>query len=270
MRKIFKLPFRIWIAIIIAIATAIAFEVGGNTFSQKPLVGIIFFILASILFFILYHLRSAFLNIYLLYRHPCEPHKGLIMMVSTPSPPPQKSNSNWKVQNGTTEVTLSGDLSKDIDSLEDAKSKSPPLKWNWQQLLRALVPHKDKITHIYLLGSPDPNGSYKWLDSASEIIKCYMNNVEVIKYDKPVDFEDFDSLLESINLCINKLKEKKIKDKDIIIDITGGMKTASVAGAIATLNTRVTFQYVATNPDPKTGEYMVWAYDVSIQSPVSI
>jgi len=267
MFRIFKLPWKIYRAILIAIATAISFELGGNLITQNPKLGLIVFAIAIVFAFILYFERNAFLNVYLLYRHPCEPHQGLIMLVSTPTPQPKKINDKWEVENKNTKVELSGDLISDIKNLEDAKSRG--LKWNWQQLLRALVPHKDKITHIYLLGSPDPNGSYKWLDSASEIIKCYVN-VEVIKYDKPVDFEDFDSLLESINLCINKLKEKKIKDKDIIIDITGGMKTASVAGAIATLNTRVTFQYVATNPDPKTGEYMVWAYDVSIQSPVSI
>jgi hypothetical protein len=49
-----------------------------------------------------------------------------------------------------------------------------------------------------------------------------------------------------------------------------GMDMKISLGAIATLNTRVTFQYVATNADPKTGEYVVWAYDLSVQSPVSI
>jgi len=270
MFRVFKIPLRIWLAIIVAIATLIAFEIGGNIVAEKPFVGIIFFILGSILFIFLYHLRRAFLNVYLLYRHPCEPHKGLIMLISTPFPQLIKSNNNWIVQNGATVVTLSGNLKNDIDNLEKAKSMSPPLRWNWQQLLRALVPHIDSLKSVYLLGSPEPGGSYRWLDAAEEIIKMYKNNVEVKRYKNPVDFEDFDELLKIIINCIECLREEGIKDKDIIIDITGGTKTASIAGAIATLNTRVTFQYVSTNPDPKTGEYTVWAYDVAVQSPISI
>lgn len=59
--------------------------------------------------------------------------------------------------------------------------------------------------------------------------------------------------------------EEKISEEDIIIDVTGGQKTTSIAGALVTLNSQVTFQYVQTN-EP----YNVVAYDVVIQSPVSI
>jgi hypothetical protein len=52
-----------------------------------------------------------------------------------------------------------------------------------------------------------------------------------------------------------------MKEQDIIIDVTGGVKTASIAGASITFNTQVTFQYVQTFPP-----YEVYAYDVVYQS----
>jgi hypothetical protein len=267
MKKFFKLP---WKAILTAVATIIAFDIGGNAIFQYPIVGIIFLILGFVLFVILYHLRNAFLNTYLLCRHHCEPHEGLIMLVSTPSFAPQKSGEYWKVKNGSTEVTLTGDLENDINNLEEAKNMNPPLRWNWQQLLRALSPHAKSLKVIYILGSPEPNGSYKWLKEAKDIINSYIINANIEIYENPIEFEDFENLLESINDCIENLRKKGIKDKDILIDITGGQKTASVVGAIATLGARVTFQYVETTPDPLTGKYRIWAYDVAVQSPISI
>ncbi len=50
-------------------------------------------------------------------------------------------------------------------------------------------------------------------------------------------------------------------EEDIIIDVTGGQKTTSIAGAVITLNSQVSFQYVQTN-EP----YKIMAYDVMIHS----
>ena len=40
------------------------------------------------------------------------------------------------------------------------------------------------------------------------------------------------------------VKELGYSEKEIIIEVTGGQKTTSIAGAAATLNNQVIFQYV--------------------------
>ena len=52
--------------------------------------------------------------------------------------------------------------------------------------------------------------------------------------------------------------KEKFTDKDIVIDVTGGNITASIAGASSTLSTGITFQYVQTN-----SPHEVYAYDVA-------
>ena len=53
-----------------------------------------------------------------------------------------------------------------------------------------------------------------------------------------------------------------MSERDIMIDVTGGIKTASIAGASITFNSQVMFQYVQTQPP-----YEVYAYDVLTRLP---
>ncbi len=65
------------------------------------------------------------------------------MLASTPFPEPIKENGSWVIKGREKEVTLTKSLENDIKNMEDAKSKG--LRWNWQQLLRALVPHVESM-----------------------------------------------------------------------------------------------------------------------------
>ena len=68
-----------------------------------------------------------------------------------------------------------------------------------------------------------------------------------------VDFEKFEDVHEIFNEIINKIQEigkkegKKIKEHEMAIDITGGQKPISIAGALATLNRKTRIIYVNTN-----------------------
>ena len=74
----------------------------------------------------------------------------------------------------------------------------------------------------------------------------------------PVEFEDFNALHRCLRGIISQeKKDADLKDEDIVIDVTGGQKTTSIAGATITFNTRVTFQYVQTRHP-----FEVYAYDV--------
>jgi len=74
-------------------------------------------------------------------------------------------------------------------------------------------------------------------------------------------------LIAAFNKAIDVFKEQGIAEREIIIDITGGQKTVSIAGAVVTLNKNVTFQYVQTIPD-ESGKHKILAYDVIIQSQI--
>ena len=72
-----------------------------------------------------------------------------------------------------------------------------------------------------------------------------------------MDFEDFNELVQCLREIIKSEKERGFEDEDIVIDVTGGFKTTSIAGSSITFNTNVTFQYVRTL-EPKK----VYAYDI--------
>jgi hypothetical protein len=62
----------------------------------------------------------------------------------------------------------------------------------------------------------------------------------------PLDFEDYNSVMESIRNLLRRECEGNT-DTNVFVDITGGQKIASVAAAAATIGTIGQFQYVQTN-----------------------
>ncbi len=237
--------------------------------------------LAIIAFFIfsflmLYQYRISFFPVKSLSRDEVTPHKCLIIPVSTPYPVNKADDVLIRVENGAHKISVKKtgtmievpqqDITHDIQLLEGTR-------WSWQQMLRCIEPHKDRLKHIYLIGSPclagdEKKGSYNSLCAAEFLINCYLknSNVKVHKHPAPVDFEDFDGLTDAFNKAIAGFRQEGISEKHIIIDITGGQKPASIAGAIVTLDKNVTFQYVQTIPDT-AGKYKVLAYDAIIQPP---
>ena len=73
-----------------------------------------------------------------------------------------------------------------------------------------------------------------------------------------LSFDSFDMLTHAFRHAIKKLHVKK---EDIMIDITGGKKPASVVGAAVTFNTKIKAQYVDTE-----GENKIRGYDVLLVS----
>lgn len=67
---------------------------------------------------------------------------------------------------------------------------------------------------------------------------------------------DFKDVKEVFNVIEDFYKRPDIKPKDVLVDITGGQKTNSIAGGIATLAVGRRFQYIGTN------DKQVNAYDV--------
>jgi hypothetical protein len=174
-------------------------------------------------------------------------------------------------------VELQGnDIESHIDQLNE------PWKWNWQQLLRAIKHHKD-LKQIWLIGTPDkafepdpksshlglkdkPNhdsavgnisvpapsvvpsnhyGSGRYLCLCQLFLKPYLPPNTKICHAPDVDFEDFEKLQNALKKIIT-IEMKDIASNRIAVDVTGGLKTASIVGGVLTLNRETVIQYVQT------------------------
>ncbi|MBI4377976.1 MAG: hypothetical protein HY578_02645 [Nitrospinae bacterium] len=220
-------------------------------------------------FFWLFYHRQSFYPVRRLSQHPCEPHAYLILLLTSPNislPSPFTFPLKVTDRHGKT-ATLDGkSLRSDILALNSLDF------WNWQQVMRGLEPHTN-LQRVYLIGSADSKrikGSFYFMSQAEALIKQYLPSVKKVdKVNEPINFEDFEKLVKTIEDIIEIFKKEGLKEKDIIIDITGGQKIPSIAGAAVTLRREVTFQYVRTDPvydDIRD----VQAYDVIIQSPASL
>jgi hypothetical protein len=218
-------------------------------------------------FLLLFRYRKDFLAVRGISQHLCDPHSCLIVLLSSPNIVLTDITFPLTIDLKGQKVTLSGNsLDGDIKTLENIK-KTTEKFWNWEQLLRGIEKHQEMLKHVYLIGSKATKkipASFDFLDRAEKLITQYCSNVKIYKAPSPIGFENFDELVKGIIVAIKEIKKADVSEKDIIIDVTGGQKTTSIAGASVTLNSNVTFQYVQTD-DP----WDVLAYDVTIQSPVS-
>lgn len=195
-------------------------------------------------------LRRLFLPARTLAQGQVQPRKVLIMMVSPKDYVRlSKSNDVVTVTHGTTDIPMTGELSKDIEAL----------RWKWQQLLRALVPHisEGKLEMVYLIGTRDKTlpdgkinpGSYRDLNDCVSLLELYLGSGMVRPYREGIDSENLSEIQTAIEEIVSWAKADHHKDNDIIIDVTGGQKTQSIAGALVALTSpRLEFQYVETNP----------------------
>jgi len=85
---------------------------------------------------------------------------------------------------------------------------------------------------------------YKFLDDRAE-------------FKEGVDFEDARILVDALVAVYRKLHEKGYQNKEIMVDVTGGPKVTTVAGAAIVLGKDQVFQYISTR------DHTPRAYDVT-------
>jgi hypothetical protein len=182
------------------------------------------------------------------------PRPVVVYFLSTLSHKLEFTDSKAKVTQESKDSTITVELTGDLDN--DIKALDKISRWNWQQLLRGLRLHRSDLKHVFLIGSKDDSrgrpGSQNSIQQAIKLLKWYFPDVIVTGTETAtaVDFEDFRVLTRFMNGVIALYKGKGYREDDIVVDVTGGQKTASIAGAIVTLNSGVQFQYVSTvDPD---------------------
>jgi hypothetical protein len=144
-------------------------------------------------------------------------------------------------------------------SLADDIAAAGKWFWNWQQLLRALQPHQTTVERVILLGSNDSQ-----LPVARQLLAGYLPQLDEKRLTclPAVDIENFDAIIGVLRtLVIEELPKAGLRPQEIAIDITGGIKIASVAGAVLTLNHAVVCQYVQTDGLNAKGTPEPFIYD---------
>ncbi|MEZ5940643.1 MAG: hypothetical protein R3C18_04575 [Planctomycetaceae bacterium] len=188
-------------------------------------------------------------------------------------------------------LELSNDLDEDLGRLaqhkrEESMTGHKQSFWPWEQTLRGIRHNLGVLKRIVLIGSPQTITLSQ--DFYAKVIQrypvlhqirvdVYLGKEKKLKHLVPdsvataglqgVDFENFDELIEALQQILTELSESSSLEaiqENVQIDITGGLKSNSAVAGAVTLTSRMSNQYVATNPKDSTApvwEYEVWGYD---------
>ncbi len=129
---------------------------------------------------------------------------------------------------------------------------------SWRMPLEAIKYHKPRLERVIVITS---DKSSKHFNAFKELLKeVFGKEVSDMLVEKKVkSFENIKELFNALNEIYKELREDKFRDRDTIIDITGGQKTSSVAAAFMTAYySDREFEYVSTE------DYTVKSYDVRL------
>jgi hypothetical protein len=174
-------------------------------------------------------------------------------------------------------------LNTDLETMVCWKTELKKPFWQWEMPLRAIRAHlgpdtPETITVICSKESINQAWKFLWICRQYPefhkiekyfFLACRDGVTELLEPDSEKDFDDyqgwdfesFDDLSRALAGLLKKFKEMKIKEKEVMIDFTGGPKVASVVAAAMTFNRKIKAQYVQTNPD-----YQVFSYDIVMTS----
>ena len=187
------------------------------------------------------------------------PHRVLIVAVSTLRQKIFRAEDGLRIEGLPN--PLSGNLSQDIQAFTDAR-----LWVNNQQFLRAVEPHlqSNRLERVFLIGSGGENGSYALLDDVEKLLRLYNPELNISKHGgDDLAFENLDLMAAEYDGLVEMAKCEEYGESDIILDVTGGQKTASIAAAmVAFQKEQLKFQYVETNGDHP----MVRMFDIKIEA----
>ena len=127
---------------------------------------------------------------------------------------------------------------------------------SWEMPLRAVDFHKSRLERLSLFTSSGNNGT----SAVSELFIKFLNLLypEILVVEKVpggLDFENIKEIFTAIEKFYVDAVNDGYKESDVLVDITGGKKTNSIAASIASLASGRKFQYIG---DDK----MVRSFDV--------
>jgi len=170
----------------------------------------------------------------------------------------------------TAENITRGAIPATIENPGDRQS----FKASWRMPLEAIAHHMTRLEKVIVVPSADSpgktDGTYRDLDLFVGTVKkmCGDNGPELLSpkdlglnSEHGVDFETAEALVSVLESIYARLREKGYPDYEILIDITGGQKVPTVAGATVALDVGRRIQYVSLR------DYHVRVYDFTVSSP---
>lgn len=144
------------------------------------------------------------------------------------------------------------------DALRAMDSLGERDKFAWEQLLRAIDVHRAGLQRIILVGSPGRDGSAASFPACREMITHYFPQLDAARVElREASFKALDELLALYRRII---AEEAPRQREIMIDVTGGTKVLSVAAAMVTLeHPGIEFQYVETAGEKRVRTFNVIA-----------
>ncbi|HIJ96604.1 MAG TPA: hypothetical protein HPP94_12870 [Desulfuromonadales bacterium] len=133
---------------------------------------------------------------------------------------------------------------------------------SWEMPYLAIKHHAERLEQVHVFTSSGSRGSHQHFACFREIMSALFSGIRIVELNNlGIDFED----IETVHDHLDKLYEQfdttdSFGPHDVMLDVTGGQKTNSIAGAMATLSEGRKFQYVSTNNKEK-----VLSYDMVIE-----
>ncbi len=150
---------------------------------------------------------------------------------------------------------------KEKESLEKALSEHSIKRetlngTTWEMPLKAIEFHKSRIETLYLFTSSGSKGTTADSDLFVRLVKVLYPNIFVSELvSGGLDFENIKEIFNAVEDLYTHAITSGYKEKDVLVDITGGKKPNSIAASIATLAAGRKFQYISEDK-------VVRSYDV--------
>ena len=146
----------------------------------------------------------------------------------------------------------------------------PKIRESWRMPVEGVAIHYPKIERLIVFTSSDyvtdplkksiDEGSYKQYAEFKLLVERLFEgtgrNVKVTdlckflkgrkEFETGVDFEDAHALVDALVAVYRELHREKYQNKEIMVDVTGGPKVTTVAGAAVVLGKDQVFQYIST------------------------
>lgn len=118
----------------------------------------------------------------------------------------------------------------------------------WEMPLIAIKHHLPNLKTLFVYTSPGEKGSSQLMPIFTRVVTRVFPSINIVEEVKPggIDFENIEKVFNAVEDFYRTIGEKGFSSREVIVDITGGQKTNSIASAVATFSFGRKFQYVST------------------------
>ncbi len=142
------------------------------------------------------------------------------------------------------------ELAKPARTLED-KTRDRLGRLPWQQNLRSIWPHRQRLKRLIVVTSPESYGDFgTFRDLVVRLMQEFGRSdftVDSVRAaEPPVSFFEYKTIVDRLQRIIrDEIRDDAARPTDICIDVTAGTKIFSIAAAITTLSEGLLGSYAA-------------------------